>query len=368
MNKVCLPRLKQLDGLRFFAIITIILSHLEFLKESKVGNVYWNHFHNATWGVDYFFILSGFGLFYSLRNTGVSNSLKNNLLFAIKKVKKIYVLYVISLIISLPYNIFLTEYSVKTVMIKFFINLTLLQSIFGVTRLSHGINGVCWFLSTLFICYFFAPVIIKFIRKKIETTKQTLFALFINIVLILAMSELLLMIQHKIDIFDDLFYGSPYIRILYLSLGMLLANLYFQIKDLIKASKFTTYELLISLLLIIFYLIRNILYVDEIFLRFFDVSLCSAGLLVFSFGKGCISSFLGSNKIVQIYGGGYGMYLYLLHYPVRMTIDLFLRKFFIINDYIAILESILILAMTFFCSYLFKLILEGSCEYTKKIK
>ena len=73
MNKVCLPRLKQLDGLRFFAIITIILSHLEFLKELKFGNVYWNHFHNATWGVDYFFILSGFGLFYSLLNTGVSN-------------------------------------------------------------------------------------------------------------------------------------------------------------------------------------------------------------------------------------------------------------------------------------------------------
>ena len=67
-------RIPQLEGLRFIMCCIIILSHFEFLSNSKivVGGGYTKYFHNATMAVDYFFMLSGFGICLSQKRPGKS--------------------------------------------------------------------------------------------------------------------------------------------------------------------------------------------------------------------------------------------------------------------------------------------------------
>ena len=92
-------RIGSLEGLRVIAIFVIVLSHLEFLGQLNCpfASFYNNHLHNATIGVDFFFIVSGFGLMFSFYSKPLlKTSPKLSLLFAIKKIRKLYPLVLIS--------------------------------------------------------------------------------------------------------------------------------------------------------------------------------------------------------------------------------------------------------------------------------
>ena len=301
-------RLYALDSLRFFAIAVIILSHLEYLKDSVVGDFYWLYLHNATLGVDFFFMLSGFGLYYSMSEKVFDCNVKNSVFFAIKKIKKIYPLYIFSLVISIPYNLIASDMHIKGVIVRFVLDLTLLQSAFGMTTLSHGINGVCWFLSTLFICYLFSPKILDCIKNRCITINRTLFAVFVCFFAILAISVAFLCLQNRLTevvgrpYFDDFFYGSPYIRIFYVILGMLLANLYLMLKD--KNQNLSFFECFFGFFAIAYFFIRNTLTVHSVFLRSIDVLCAASVLFLFSFEKGKISQLLAESEVLKILGGG----------------------------------------------------------------
>lgn len=59
-------RIKAIEGMRFIMMSLIILSHCEFLENTRIGLFYSRYLHNATMGVDFFFIISGFGLYLAL--------------------------------------------------------------------------------------------------------------------------------------------------------------------------------------------------------------------------------------------------------------------------------------------------------------
>lgn len=62
MNK----KIDSLTGARFLAIMMIVFSHFDFLTcNENVWWVYKTFFKNASLGVNYFFMLSGFGLYVS---------------------------------------------------------------------------------------------------------------------------------------------------------------------------------------------------------------------------------------------------------------------------------------------------------------
>ena len=159
-------QIKALTGARFAAIMIIVGSHFEFLYQYSIGSIYYNYFHNATMGVDFFFMLSGFGMMLSSIKTDPAgkkqnNTLKSLLNYSFKHVSKIYPLYVATLLIGIPYYMMHSiiengksffEASIHTIS-KFIVCLTLLQSTTGMMRFSHGLNAVCWFLSTLFCIY-----------------------------------------------------------------------------------------------------------------------------------------------------------------------------------------------------------------------
>lgn len=104
-------KIDALTGFRFMAIMVIIISHLEFIGEyEKIGLFYKTYIHNATLGVDYFFMLSGFGMMLSYQkksNSPMINGVKDCIMFAKKHVKKIYILYLISMASTIPYYIYM---------------------------------------------------------------------------------------------------------------------------------------------------------------------------------------------------------------------------------------------------------------------
>lgn len=76
-------RLPQLEGLRFVMCCVIIVSHLEFLENSTQIGGYVKYFHNPTMAVDYFFMLSGFGLCLSTKRPSIT--FRNCIRYAICK-------------------------------------------------------------------------------------------------------------------------------------------------------------------------------------------------------------------------------------------------------------------------------------------
>lgn len=230
IEKRRVKRIDSLTSMRFWMMVIIFLSHLEFFKLYEYGDVYMKYFHNPAVAVDFFFMLSGFGLAYSDKKVE-KIGLKSSLMFGIERVKKIYGCYVAMLIFCIPYcllwdiesgkNII---QSVVTTIVKLCMGLTMLQSATGLSSISHLLNGVGWFLSTLFVLYILCPTILK-LNEKIEKRIKRIITVFIfNIIAMFVFYKLFYLIEGK-TIFDDLVYGSPYIRVFYLIGGVLISDI-----------------------------------------------------------------------------------------------------------------------------------------------
>ena len=147
-------KIDALTGFRFMAIMVIIISHLEFIGEyEKIGLFYKTYIHNATLGVDYFFMLSGFGMMLSYQkksNSLMINGVKDCIMFAKKHVKKIYILYLISMASTIPYYIYMNitawggdfQDALLKIVIESIPCIFLVQSAIGLKVFSHSFNSV----------------------------------------------------------------------------------------------------------------------------------------------------------------------------------------------------------------------------------
>ena len=328
----------------------IILSHFEFLSHSNfIGETYSKYLHNATMAVDYFFMISGFGMFLSSKRPEIN--LKSCLRFAGEKIKIIYPSYIISLLVGIIW-MFLTRESFAKFFLKTFLflcaDLTLLQSITGATIFSHSINGVCWFLSCLFICYIISPLFLKFIddikdRKKCITFFVFIIILVVSLSICMSYIDGLKLAGGRID---DLWYGHPIIRCLYVMIGMFIGWIYKNTDVNVAPSlERGTY-----ILCILYFIYRNtmVIILGKEILRFFDVLLCACLLFVVSKGKNKIVKVLSSDTMVRL--GKKTMYLFLFHYPTRMIIGTLFEKYnFIdlIGEFGYFIEVLLVCLITY---------------------
>lgn len=343
-------RIQSLESMRVFMTFLVFISHLEFLSYYAYGDFYNNHLHNANLAVDFFFIMSGFGMMNSYLIKNSKNIITNPFKFAIDKIKKIYPVYSISLIVALPYSLYLSVIdngAIKAIVktgVKFIMCLSLTQSLFGKRLYSHAINGVAWFLSALFIIYLISP----FIMKAISFNKGKVFdyiGLIITGFIAVVMKNGFLKIEN-ITSFDDLSYGFPILRLFYVILGMWIAKLYVcSLKSVVKKEYSSFYEIMICLFSVVWIAVRNNFSWNDILK--FSVDLMAAGgiILCFSGENGLLSNILSRSKISKL--GKYTMYVYLLHYPVRIYIDLlFEDNRFLLGNFTGLLETFFISIIT----------------------
>lgn len=360
--------ISALTGARFPAIMVIVISHFEFLQQyGSFGYIYWNFLHNATMGVDFFFIMSGFGMMLSnIRKdpcgTAPIGRVRDAFMFGWHHVKKLYSLYVTMLIIGLPYQVLaavidgkasIVEQLLKSILL-FSIDLTLLQSLIGNMTFSHSLNGVCWFLSSLFCIYLISPCIMYYFKKYVHS----LGAMRIGVIVCIGFYVIIGVIFGYVDdispFFDDLCYGSPFRRVFCVMAGMFLAQLYNFRKhnETPNASVFIDsgiFEYIFIILSIIWFFTRTFSSLaDTPFAYAVDMSLASGDLYALSLEKGVISRLLKTEPMVYL--GTISMYIFMIHYLIRMYIDFGVRLLGINCLVIGIFEAILILVLSIFIS------------------
>lgn len=236
------------------------------------------------------------------------------------------------------------------------VDLSLLQSITGITMFSHGINGVCWFLSTLFICYLACPlglIVVDKANQKKKIVKLLLLAIFCVIIL----SYSAAFVEDNVPLFDDIWYGHPIIRYWYLIIGMCIGSLI----SMENAKCNSLQEIGIATMAVVYFIIRNSIHIDRSVLRVVDILLVTLFLYVFSCGKGRLSYLLGSEQMICL--GQKSMYLYLFHYPVRVVCQKVFAPLVMREEWMYIVESISIVVITCSMVYLYEKVIKRASKY-----
>ena len=313
-------------------------------------------------------MLSGFGMMLgSIRRVSLSEltkpTLKDGVVYGIKHIKKIYVIYLITMAIGLIATVFLEFYHGKSILFVLLLNATktflaipLLQTATGTMMFGWAYNGVCWFLSCLFCIYLFSPMLIYVLRKQSKSFKYDLFFYLLYLVSIILLAFIFGNIEHisakssfKLK-FDALIYGSPYIRVFYVSAGMTLAIVFDRLSNVelnLQKNTFSIFEIMILIVSIIYYCFLFL--PDSCFFRYaIDVIICSALIMVFSQNQGIVSLFCSKPLMQKL--GNMSMYFFLVHYPIRYYLGMIVRHFGGWNITNAIIFIIMELVMTYFIS------------------
>lgn len=228
-------RINSLTALRFFMIMMIVISHMEFWGgQDGTKNLYDYCFHNANIAVDFFFVLSGFGLTYSClvneKQKELPNSLFSSVKCGYKKMKKLYWLYALTIVwgfIACLKNALLDgndEGEIALLCSKLVVSLTMLQSLSGTSEFSHAFNGVCWFMSCLLILYMAFPWLNRKLNACCKDVRSTLLWLA-TLIVASTVAHYVFGFAENSSGLDDLNYGHPLFRIFQFSIGIVLCHL-----------------------------------------------------------------------------------------------------------------------------------------------
>lgn len=310
-------------------------------------------FHNAKMAVDFFFMISGFGLTYkcfSTHQNSVSKlSLRNSIVYAYHRVSKIYPLFLLTSLLMMP-KILISDIGSGTSMIvaiikcvpKFAFVSSLTQSLTGMTRYSHLFNGVGWFMSTIFILYIIYPLLE---RANLRYIKNRPYCAFVIVFVTGFVCRCLMNSIEDITVFDDLEYGSPYSRLFDFLLGIILCDIYYEKKD-VQRPYGTREELFISCVTLVWWLFRNCIFNGEYELLkgIIDRAIVIGVIYIFAMSNGKVSEFLSSHKMVLL--GSVSMYIFLIHYCVRYHAELIFEQIIDNQIMLNVLIIIAILSLT----------------------
>ena len=229
-------KIDVLTSMRFWMMVFIISAHYDFLKGYPCEKAYEIYRLNLVTSADYFFALSGFGLVLSnrrLENLSPINAVKS----AAGRMKKIYPLYIGTLIICIPWQMYVelingksVAFAIGSVLAKLGVDALLLQSATGLQAFSQSFNSVAWFLSSLFLLYVISPYLLKLNDKIKEQKKWIALTMVGNISLMVVVYNIFYYIEAR-SFFDTLSYVTPYIRVFYFVMGILIADLVLLLKD-----------------------------------------------------------------------------------------------------------------------------------------
>ncbi|MDU2265553.1 acyltransferase [Clostridium celatum] len=235
--------INSLQGLRTLAMLGIFLFHSGLLL-------------NGTFPVIFFFMLSGFVLYWSY-NTKINEINIKEIIFWVKKrMKKLYPIHLITFVMSIFIRWdWIMKLSVIDIIINTILNLTLLQTLFP--KYAYSFNGLSWFLSVTMLLYIMAIPLI-YIIKNIKVIKAEYM-----IIAVCLIRYLISIINNLNDLGLDL-YTSPFFRIFDFVLGMLVANMLIKKRESNNKfyEKYTIYEIVICISFFIVYASTFIIKVD----------------------------------------------------------------------------------------------------------
>lgn len=291
----------SLYALRFFVSIGIYLHHLSYP---------WGL---GTLGVTFFFVISGFASAYSL-NQGEFNINKNFLKqYYCKKILKIYPLYLITFIMSIPVlNYTNFRFDGKNVII----HLLMLQSYYPSGKEVFLFNGLSWFVSDIMLFYLVTPFI--FLAAKKIKKRNNFIYLLTSIVLLMTAALLAYSLKDKLSPVSTVWwfiYISPYFRIFDYIIGFMIGMVFTNIKDKIHTNikTFSLFSVLEISSVIIGYILIRSPYVRIMTIRYgvYFIPIVATVIFTFAFGQGIISKILSFKPL--IYCGKLSFVIFMIH-------------------------------------------------------
>lgn len=344
-------QISSLTGARFFAILIIIVSHFEFLGD-YIGPLYKKFFHNPTLGVDYFFLLSGFGMMLSFlrKDDTYPRQLRLRDLghFAIQHIKKIYPFYLCALSVGVVFTVvtgFIDQgtaylHDIDNMLIHLLPCLPLLQSCLGVSSFAQAFCGTFWFLSCLFCIYWVSLPLLRFFKKHLQTTGKAVIMFLLLTAVATALVYILKFVQDH-SAFDRLVYASPYRRVFYVACGMVIGIIYSQH----SSTRNTYWEYLAVPLACVYYFLRPYISTHYYISYSLDILICAFVLFSLATGTGYITKALSCKPLVYL--GSLSMYVFIIHYLIRMYVHYIVNKLQLHSPLIVAVE----MALIFFGGY-----------------
>lgn len=361
-------RIDTLISLRFFMMFFIAFTHFYFISgDEGIGKYIYTHIQNGGLAVEFFFVMSGFGLAFRSLVKGEAAiegkfSLIKGLRFGMNRMKKLYWLYVLTMASMIPITVLwkyweLNNWAMSGIqtLTDFFADLTLTQSLYGISKISNELNGPCWFFSVLFILYCFYPLLERINHRivKLSLPKILFILLIVEVLYYLLLMPLSYLKDHSP--FDYLAYGTPYTRVFSMFTGILICDLYYRGKYRLKNCTF--WEVIaVSVALLWIYNMR-VYYdpQDNYSIRYPVVAVInnviSLGLVyIFAFENGAISHVLQKKSLVTL--GGCAMFIYMLHYPVIYNVYGVINQLFPTTVAVKIITMILIIVLIGVLTYI----------------
>lgn len=147
-------RIESLQGLRGWAILLVVLWHLNPLFPGslpRLGNV----------GVDFFLMLSGFLVARKCASADAMPTFRSFAASAFRKLKGSYLLYMVPAVPVFLLDVFAGPVRPSSPLLRVLAYGTLTQSWVPASWIYWGVNSAGWFLPVLLFCYLATPVVRK---------------------------------------------------------------------------------------------------------------------------------------------------------------------------------------------------------------
>ena len=326
--------IKSIQGLRVLAMLGIFMFHAGLLIK---GN----------FPVTFFFILSGFVLYYSYSKKINTVKLKEIIYWIKNRMKKLYPIHIITFIMSIFIRWdWIKKFEINELFMKGILNITLLQSLSRESVFTF--NALSWFLSTTFILYIIACPLILVIKNIKRVRPQYL------IIALLIIQNIIVIINIRQDYKLSL-YTSPFFRIFDFALGMMVAKLFLSTnKDNINSKKYNLYEFISVIIFMFMYLLTLTTSIKFQYALNYYSPLFIFLLYIFAMGKGKISKFLSSDILQKTSIFSFEFYM------VHELILIFFRKIFNNLQYHWLITNVIIAIPSFIVSITLAIILNKS--------
>ena len=315
-------RINSLTGLRAAAMLTVFCSHLSYLARTPFRGFY-SWMDNGRFGVNFFLVLSGFVLALGYSEKLNANNFSRDVLFVKKRLSRIYIPYLITMILAIPWYILTvtpgeSSLDVSLLISRLIINTGMIQSAVPFAKYSTSINDVSWFISTIFIIYLFTPAVFRLNNRaaKHYTLLKLVFLIFAVLLFYCCVYMAIRQIEY-IRFADrglNIIYRSPLIRIFPFLLGIVAYNIYRLPRDFrIENGSFV--EILGIAGFFLWWITANKIGLPTVVTECTDMLVSMLVVLIFAFSRrGIVSALLSKEKV--LYWGKISLEFYLVHYLV----------------------------------------------------
>ena len=291
--------IKSFQGLRVIAMLFIFFFHFKIYGQGVEANIYNKLFSDGYFAVTFFFVLSGFLTFNSLKNDKFSLNIRESFKYMLNKIKKLYPLYAIMIVIVFIINV--TSEKILKWAILSIPSFMLIQSFIPTSIVYFSFNGVGWYISVLAFCYLLSYTFMSKINNK---------NILRNIFIIYVFQLICVFLGRNSSINQWLFYINPLFRSLDFFQGMLLAAFINEHKD-IKLKNLSFIEITLVIIFTIQYLFLS-KYVPQAFKwGVYYLPIILLIMAIFYYEKGIVSRFLGNKLFLNI--SEFSFEFYMIH-------------------------------------------------------